>query len=304
MNVTLVCVDAGGGHACGLSLGLRKYCNLTTVWENHNLHGLDHIEPQALFGFKHLPLTGDILIIVSIVTINELEWFFEAEYNRFLRGYKQVKIIITNGKIIEDPPLYNAKIKGMEVFAHLCKIAFRGGLPTKEYYQPFDLSHVEIKKNDKLTIAHSPFCDLKKVQKGTEEIEREVKKKYGDSVNLDVIIDTPWEEAMIRKARSHLFIDQVYNSADRCGVNVDHHSIGKSGIEAMLLESLVFTRGEYIGRKIPAPPVVWIGRKNFIDLVDYYIEHPEEKEAKIKEQKEWALKYTTYDFASRNVLGI
>ena len=123
-------------------------------------------------------------------------------------------------------------------------------------------------------------------------------------MNLDVIIDTPWEEAMIRKARSHLFIDQLYNSADRYGVNVNHHSIGKSGIEAMLLESLVFTRGEYIGRKIPAPPVVWIGRKNFIDLVDYYIEHPEEKEAKIKEQKEWALKYTTYDFAARNVLGI
>ena len=126
--------------------------------------------------------------------------------------------------------------------------------------------------------------------------------EYGDSVILDVITETPWEECMQRKARSHLFIDQLYHPEDIYGISIDHHSIGKSGIEAMFLESLVFTRGEYFGRELPPPPVVWVGRKDIIDLVDYYINHPKEREEKIKEQKAWALKYATYDFAARNVL--
>ena len=157
-NVTLVCVDAGGGHACGLSLGLRKYCNLTTVWESKNQHGLDHIEPQALFGFRNLPKNGDELIIVSNVTYNRMRRFMGGrKLGSFLNQWGKVKLIVTDGLIVLDPDWHNARMEGMEVFATLCKIDFRGDLPTKEYYQPFDLSHVEIKKNDKLTIAHSPF---------------------------------------------------------------------------------------------------------------------------------------------------
>ena len=201
MKVTLVCVDAAGGHACGLSLGLRKHCELTTVWMNHNLHGLDHIEPKALFGFENLPPQGDVLIIVSVVTIYCLERYMGIKkYNKFLSGYKEIKAIITDGKIIEDPVRANSKMINMDVFAHLCKIAFRGDLPTKEYYQPFDLSHVEIKKNDKLTIAHSPFVAMKRVEKGTDEIEKGIE-KYGDSIIFDLITGVTWEECLKRKAR-------------------------------------------------------------------------------------------------------
>lgn len=304
-DVTLVCIDAGGGHACGLSLGLRKYCNLTTVWRYPNQHGLDHIEPRALLGFKHLPPGGDELIIMSNITQHYLEKHFgEAGFKSYLKGWGVVKTIITDGLITLEADKWNEKMEGMEVFATLCKIGFRGDLPTKEYYQPFDLSHVEVVKNDKLTIAHSPFLPNKMIEKGTAHIKKGIMDRFGDSVIFDVITETPWEEAMKRKAKSHIFIDQLYNEEDPWGVSVLHPSIGKSGIEAMHLESLVFTRGKHKSRGIPSPPVVWITDHPWIELLDYYIYHPTERLEKIAEQKQWAMKYATHDFAARNVLGI
>ena len=303
-DVTLVCIDAGGGHACGLSLGLRKYCNLTTVWKNHNQHGLDHIEPEALMGFKNMPTGGDELIIMSNITQNHLEKHFGgAGFRSYLKRWGVVKTIITDGLITLEPEKYNEKMEGMEVFATLCKIRFRGDLPTKEYYQPFDLSHIKIKKNDKITVAHSPFLPNKAIEKGTRYIKEGIE-HYGDAVTLDIITTTPWEEAMERKSRSHIFIDQLYNKEDPWGVELMHPSIGKSGIEAMHLESLVFTRGRHKPREIPSPPVVWIADQPWIELLDYYIFHPTERLEKIARQKEWAMKYATYDFAARNVLGI
>ncbi|MCK5605427.1 hypothetical protein KAR91_26280 [Candidatus Pacearchaeota archaeon] len=300
-DITLVCVDAGGGHACGLSLGLRKYCNLTTVWKNNNVHGLDYLEPAAMMGFKNIPKGGDELIIMSNITQIHIEKYFKRGYRSFLKNWDKVKIIITDGTIILNPELHNAKMEGMEVFATLCKIDFRGDLPTKTYYQPFDLSHIEIKKNKELTVAHSPLGSVKMVEKGTNEIKREMRKR---NVKFDIISMVPWTQALKRKACSHIFIDQLYNPLDKYGVNLMHSSIGKSGIEAMHLESLVFTRGLHKPRELPSPPVVWIADQPWAELMDYYISHPVERQERVTMQKEWALKYATHDFAARNVLGI
>ena len=109
---------------------------------------------------------------------------------------------------------------------------------------------------------------------------------------------------MKRKARSHLFIDKLYNEEDPWGVSLLHPSKGKSGIEAMHLESLVFTRGKHESRGIPSPPVVWIGENPLASLVDYYVYHPAEREERIVKQKEWAMEYATHDFAARNILGL
>ena len=303
-DITLVCVDAGGGHACGLSLGLRKYCNLTTVFANPNLHGLDHIEQEALFGFENMPKGGDELIIMSVITLDYLEEHIGINnFRSYLKNWGVVKIIIPDGTMVFDTAKYNKKMEGMEVFATMCKIALRGNLPTKEYYQPFDLSHVEIKKNDELTISHSPFVSSKAIQKGTRYIKKGIE-SYGDTVVFDIITDMPWEDAVKRKAKSHIFIDQIYNKENEYSIGLMNPGMGKSGIEAMHLESLVITRGKHKPRKIPSPPIVWIGDQNWIELLNYYIFHPTERLEKIAMQKIWALKYATHDFAARNVLGI
>ncbi len=304
-DVTLVCVDAGGGHACGLSLGLRKYCNLTTVWLYLNLHGLDSLDPDALIGIGNLPLGGDTLIIVSNITQDHLEMNLSPQgYRKLLGEYNEVKVIVTDGMITLEPGKYNAKMEGMDVFATVCKIGFRGDRPTKEYFQPFDLSHIDVQKNKIMTIAHSPFGDNKRVQKGTDEIEEGVEKMYGDSVILDVINGVSWDKACERKAKAHLFIDQLYNPLDIYGVSRSLSSFGKSGVEAMHLDSLVFTRGVFTQRVFPIPPCVWIGNDNFIDLVDYYVQRPDELALRVQAQKEWVLKYATHDAMAKHVLGI
>ena len=57
-KVTLVSSDAGYGHACGLSLGLEKYCDLTTVYMRTNKHKLDYLTPKAKYGAHEIPIPG------------------------------------------------------------------------------------------------------------------------------------------------------------------------------------------------------------------------------------------------------
>ena len=72
----------------------------------------------------------------------------------------------------------------------------------------------------------------------------------------------------------------------------------------MHLGCLVITTGQGDDWNIPAPPVVWCDKDNFMDKIRYYVENPAERRNVAARQKKWALKYATYDYAARNVLNI
>ena len=131
MKVTLVSSDAGYGHACGLSLGLEKYCDLTTVYMRTNKHKLDYLTPKAQYGVDKIPFEGDVLIIMASCTYNQLR---KKNQLHLLDGYETVKVIITDGPLAHNPDYYNEVFKDFEVFCTICKMDFRRGLPTREYY--------------------------------------------------------------------------------------------------------------------------------------------------------------------------
>jgi len=300
-KITITCVDAAGGHACGLAIGLKKYGTVTSVWRNKNKHKLDYLVPDAKFGFKHIPLSGDDLIIVSCITYDHLMVVLgRRRFSRILKNYTRVHIVITDGRFPASPEYYNRLFTPYDVLTTGCKRNFRGNLPTKTYYQPFDLSMFDKTKNDHLTIGHSPFTQSKFREKGTEEII-EVTDKY----NFDLITGVSWKECLIRKAKCHIFVDQIDNH-DRVkfkftNKNYVWPALGKSGLEAMHLGCLVITYGKGYDTDIPAPPVAWC-HGNFKEVLEYYIKNESERLKLAAEGQAWALKYSSYDFAAQQVL--
>ncbi len=162
----------------------------------------------------------------------------------------------------------------------------------------FDLSHIDQTKE--VLISHSPFGPGKFKEKGTDEIIETVKE-----YDFDLITGVSWNKCLIRKAKSHIFIDQIdhYDRDKFKFTDKDYvwPALGKSGIEAMHLGCLVITHGKGYDTDIPAPPVAWCNG-NFKEVLEYYIKNEKERTKLAAEGKEWALKYACYDFAAQQVL--
>ena len=126
-KVTLVAAEPGAGNAIELSLGLRKYVDLTTVWYRKGAHKADYLEPQAKYGFGNIPPEGDEIIMVACRTYNLMKRAFRKRpegVNSILKGYNEVKIIITDSRFMLDPTGYNNQFKDFQVWATICKIHF------------------------------------------------------------------------------------------------------------------------------------------------------------------------------------
>ena len=300
-KITLVSTDAGPGHNCGLAIGLKKYGDVAVVWENRNLHKLDYLVPDAKYGYRNIPRGGENLIIVGCLAFDRIKKNAHL-FAKIRSGYSRIHIIITDGRFPRNPDYYNKIFSNYDVLAHGCKIHFRGKLRTKTFYQPFDLSHFSQTKNEHLTISHSPFGKGKFREKGTDEIIEAT-----DKYNFDLITGVSWKECLIRKAKCHIFVDQIDNDdRDKFKFTTKGYvwpALGKSGLEAMHLGCLVITGGKGYDTDIPAPPVAWCDG-NFREVLEYYIKNESERLKLATEGQAWALKYSTYDFAARNVLGI
>lgn len=305
IKTTLVSVDAGGGHNCELANGLKKYRDVTTIWMQKNPHGLDRLVHDAQYGFRRVPKRGDEIIIVACITFDYFKRYLkriDIDIKEFLKGYKKVKIIVTDGRYALNPAYYNKQFKGYEIFLNACKTHWGAGIHYKEFYQPFDLSEYDMTKNKELTIAHSPFSEKKFNQKGTLQI-RNIVRELG--VKFDLITNVSWEESIRRKAKAHIFVDQISHFRDKILTSGGYvwSALGKSGIEAMHLGCMTLTRGKEHSGLIPTPPIVWVD-KNLKQRLVEFIDDKQKIKNMAQLQKQWALTYATPDYAARNVLDL
>jgi len=276
---------------CELCNGLERYVEVEAIWHHSSPYGLDDIYPKAKIGFDWIPKSGKGIIVCGTVLWNLIDM-------GFLDNYNDVKVIVPDGPIMRHRDKFNAILKDYDVFATNCKYQFFD-YPVKEYYQPFDMSWLKIEKNERLTVAHGYFSERKKRQKGTDFIEGVLRNIDADT---DLYTKLSWYSAVIRKSKAHIYIDQI-----------DHFDgwkfgwqggIGKSGLEAMLLDCVVMCRGEFHGREIPTPPIAWCNKVNISDILDMYINDEKARRLRVEEQREWANKYLTKDFCARHVLRI
>jgi len=289
MSTHCLYLEAGSGHACGLARGLTQFGKVNAHWWKKSAYGpvMDNIFPGNVGHFDHCEEDS---IIVGC-----------GAFDKMKRKPKRATIIVTDGGFMRRSEYYNKAFKNYRLFCHPCKIQF-ATIPAKECYQPLgDLTEFvpKIKKNNKLSVGHSPFSEINARWKGTEQIVKTVN-KFNVEFNL-ITGRINWDKCLYIKSKCHIFVDQIdHFDGDRFGWR---GGIGKSGLEAMLLDCLVICRGKHPGVNIPPPPIAWCTKEDFEDVLDFYIHNPKERNEKIIAQKEWALKYLSYEFGARNVLA-
>ena len=279
-------------------------------WDNKcpNLYSyLDNKEfvLNELYYAEHLYIFGAMGLRYLLVIL--------ANMHKKLSDYK-VTFFITDHWYMRDKTQNNNKIqnalKNVEeleilVMPDCVPYVIKDGLSFKPYYQhiPFEMKD-NINKHKELTVSHSPGLKKQCNHKGSAEIERVCKKL---NIKLQIISGVTWEESIKIKQKSHIFIDQIINDQFRKEIGIDYFGgIGKSGLEAMKCNCLTITSG-YPGSMIgnsehPAPPVDVVKDENDLEkILSYYKDNLDSIKVKAAKQKEYADKYTSFDFVLNNV---
>jgi hypothetical protein len=287
----LVSAEAAAGHSCQLAQALRNYIPLESVYFNKSHFECDWVDPDAKIG--EFPAEGDILIIVTTIAYKQMK--------PMLGNFNRVIIIIPDSIYIYNWEGYNEEFLPYEVLMSNCTMQYREGYPTKVYYQPFDLSPwMREKKWSKLTFCHSPFVGRSMAKKGTIQI---IETLIRNNLKFEIINGLPWNECLERKAKCHVFIDQIdTDPALFPNAETWKGGLGKSGMEAMLLGCYTITRGNFKDYDIPAPPVVECTSETFEKVLLESIEI--DRQPIINAQYDWAVKYTNPDFCARRVLNL
>lgn len=293
-----------------LDCQLLVYNYRLPYWDNKcpNLYSyLDNKEfvLNELYYAKHLYIFGAMGLRYLLYILSTI--------NKKLSDYK-ITFFITDHWYMRDRTQNNNKIqdalKDVEELENLVMpdcvpYVIKDGLSFKPYYQhiPFEMKD-NINKYKELTVSHSPGLKKKCNHKGTAEIERVCKKL---NIKLEIISGCTWEESIKIKQKSHIFVDQIINDQFRKELGIDYFGgIGKSGLEAMKCNCLTITSG-YSGSMIgnsehPAPPVDVVKDENDLEkLLSYYKDNLDSLKVKATKQKEYADKYTSFDFVLNNV---
>ena len=171
-------------------------------------------------------------------------------------------------------------------------------------YYPYLGELRKCSKPARLTVAHSPGRKLRSDLKGTSRIVRAMK---GMDADLTIIHGQDWESCLRLKSQSHIFIDQIINNKAkpiRTHIRKNYKGgIGKSGLEAMLLGSMLITSGDQPTTSpfFPPPPAVWVTPDNFPDILHRYITDAELRDERIRQQREWARCYLSKKFVVNSI---
>jgi hypothetical protein len=124
--------------------------------------------------------------------------------------------------------------------------------------------------------------------KGTQEILRQLQpyRRRAD-IEVDIITETPWEENMLRKARSHIYIDQYKPTPTIPGAA--WQAFGVSAVESLILGCLVITNPlhPYVHQHYPDQP--FITRPTITESLETALQILEGNNHTTNMDRQWAL---------------
>jgi len=168
------------------------------------------------------------------------------------------------------------------------------------YYQYLPVHEMETKKEIK--VCHSAGLKVDTDEKGTSIIRKLCKEL---NIKLDVLSGLAWDKCVEKKAEAMIFIDQIINKSRAEQMKIEGYSggIGKSGLEAMKLGAVVLASGNLVGnKKLPKAPVILVNEANAKEKLQELLKLSKKELIKIGQiNKEWADKYTGFDFVLNNI---
>lgn len=250
-------------------------------------------------------VNGDNLFVVGAVALRGIAPKIEAGH------YKTVAIILCGSAFCRDYVWVNDFIKHNRVTVYCMsdKVPYL----QHDYIPAFQALKIKegviVEKKSKLTIGHSPSNPQKAIHKGTPQILKTIEKLH-KSYYFDFLLiqNMTMDECLKAKSSCHIFIDQLIHGnphvpQDYFGGQIRYEGgLGKSGLEAMLLNSCVITGGVPADTKgyFPPPPITWTNLGNFYEDLKDLIVQGDKRDALTREQNVWATQYCSYEFARKH----
>lgn len=256
MKICLLSNYAAYGNGAALAEGLKNFAEVVTIFRYRDEKGMDL---QTKCHYRTDIPECDHYIVIGAVSLGMLP----------KRCNGNVTAIMTDSTFMKAPEKFNSIFRKnhWRVWAmpDLAPLAHTENI----YYQPFIIPEVDKRKTE--LICHSPHNEAKELQKGTALIAAICAKH---NLPLTIIKGKTWQETIKIKAK-HLFcVDQLFRG------------IGKSGLEGMLLDSVVMSGVKPLGNHLP--PIMWTDKKSFEDdLLDLIFDKQRQNEI-IEKQREWA----------------
>jgi len=282
MSLFLYAITPSYSAAGLVAYALDHHCDNTIAWfKDKGTEGFEGYYDKAVIGCPE-ELTSDVLEADQWIFCGSKAYvYFFSKYKKALkesRGRK-VKVILTDSHFCRD------YIKLGNIFAKREVIVFAMpdifpycvGLNPIPYYPPADVSLDNIEENKKdgiVVICHSPFRKVVSNAKGTAEIKEIIGelRKIFSFVRGRILTDCERKETLRIKAQSHIFIDQLVDGNPNIpmlwGAKKYNGALGKSGCEAMFLNSFVLTGAPepcLNGEFFPTPPICWV---NYVNCKD------------------------------------
>lgn len=203
-----------------------------------------------------------IVLICSPVAIKSLmKKFGNIETTNLINKIKKKVIFITGTEYLKYYKNWNKWFQKNNIIHKFCEIEMvKLGKNNIYLPHPMDYSHIDCTKNKKITISHAPGLKERVQKKGTDIILRVIDRlKQKFDFEYDHIVGVSFNECIIRKAKSHIFIDQI---------NPNVGGIGKNGYEGLALNCITMAsvNNFEILKEHERPPVINVNNENELEL--------------------------------------
>lgn len=214
------------------------------------------------FWFKEAAKEQNRLMIIAPTCLDTLiKRYGKEKMTSFYKNLKNNPIIfITGTKYLRQPKRWNNYMDEHNFNTRFCTPSFIRFNPEKNIplFHPMQYDDVDKTKGDKIIVSHAPGLVERVAKKGTDIIERGIESaKKEVTFEYDHIMGVPFQECLRRKARSQIFIDQIYMPGG---------GVGKNSLEAIALNCITLSSSHnlkesyniYCDNYYEKPPVITV----------------------------------------------
>jgi hypothetical protein len=224
---------------------------------------------------------------------------------RIKRGhFKRVNYIVCDTRSRKNEVWCNKFVKDHNVHLYVTPDAEAYSFTNyKPIYQYMKTSNTLMspKANDRVLITHDPGTKYSSGMKGTKTIVRivnELQQKY--DIDFKILTGLSMDDCIREKSKSHIHVDAlVFGNIEMdqtiFGRKLYYGGLGKSGLEAMLLNTCVVTSGITPKTKpyFDPPPVVWTSYSTFYEDMENLILDEDKRNTQIEAQNKWVKEVIT-----------
>jgi len=234
-----------------------KNKNIVTILDKKNVD----------FWFKEAAKKQNRLMVIAPTCLDTLiERYGEKKMASFYKNLKNDPIIfITGTYYLRKPGRWNNYMDKHNFNTRFCTPSFIRFSTEKNVplFHPMQYDNIDkTKGDDEIVVSHAPGMVNRVAKKGSGIIEKGVElAKKKASFKYDYIMGAPFKECLERKAKSHIFIDQIY---------VPGGGVGKNSLEALALNCITLSSSHnlkesyktYCDGYYERPPVITVMNEN------------------------------------------